>query len=89
MYILHTNLLRNGLPRESQLIVCRRNYTLDIAACPRTTNPTMYAMATTWLLYSKTAASRRSLVRVSVPVWGINLSVPLDIVAMVSRYLSI
>ena len=36
-----------------------------------------------------TAASRRSLVRVSVPVWGINLSVPLDIVAMVSRYLSI
>ena len=32
-----------------------------------------------------TAASRRSLDRVSVPVWG-NLSVPLDIVALVSRY---
>ena len=35
-----------------------------------------------------TAASRRSLVRVSVPVWGCNLSVPLDIVALVSRYLT-
>ena len=36
-----------------------------------------------------TAASRRSLVRVSVPVWGITLSGPLPIVAMVSRYLTI
>ena len=35
-----------------------------------------------------TAASRRSLVRVSVPVWGITLSGPLNIVALVSRYLS-
>ena len=35
-----------------------------------------------------TAASRRSLDRVSVPVWGINLSVPLSIVALVSRYLT-
>ena len=33
-----------------------------------------------------TAASRRSLVRVSVPVWGIPLSGPLSIVAMVCRY---
>ncbi len=33
-----------------------------------------------------TAASRRSLVRVSVPVWGIPLSGPLTIVAMVCRY---
>ncbi len=33
-----------------------------------------------------TAASRRSLVRVSVPVWGTFLSEPLDIVALVSRY---
>ncbi len=33
-----------------------------------------------------TAASRRSLVRVSVPVWGIPLSGPLAIVAMVGRY---
>ena len=33
-----------------------------------------------------TAASRRSLGRVSVPVWGTNLSVPLDIVATVGRY---
>ena len=35
-----------------------------------------------------TAASRRSLVRVSVPVWGIILSEPLTIVALVSRDLS-
>ena len=35
-----------------------------------------------------TAASRRSLVRVSVPVWGISLSGPLPIVALVSRYLT-
>ena len=35
-----------------------------------------------------TAASRRSLVRVSVPVWGTTLSGPLDIVALVSRYLT-
>ena len=33
-----------------------------------------------------TAASRRSLGRVSVPVWGIFLSEPLDIVASVGRY---
>ncbi len=33
-----------------------------------------------------TAASRRSLVRVSVPVWGISLSGPLLIVALVRRY---
>src|SRR5512137_807690 len=32
-----------------------------------------------------TAASRRSLVRVSVPVWGVTLSGPLPIVAMVGR----
>src|SRR5690606_36370165 len=36
-----------------------------------------------------TAASRRSLVRVSVPVWGVSLSGPLPIIAMVSRYLTI
>ena len=35
-----------------------------------------------------TAASRRSLVRVSVPVWGITLSGPLSIVVLVSRYLT-
>ncbi len=35
-----------------------------------------------------TAASRRSLVRVSVPVWGIILSEPLDIAVLVSRYLT-
>ncbi len=33
-----------------------------------------------------TAASRRSLDRVSVPVWRIILSDPLTIVALVSRY---
>ena len=35
-----------------------------------------------------TAASRRSLDRVSVPVWGDILSEPLIIVALVSRYLA-
>ena len=35
-----------------------------------------------------TAASRRSLVRVSVPVWGISLSGPLKINDLVSRYLT-
>ena len=33
-----------------------------------------------------TAASRRSLARISVPVWGITLSGPLAIVALVGRY---
>ena len=33
-------------------------------------------------------ASRRSLVRVSVPVWGFTLSGPLKIVDLVSRYLT-
>ena len=36
-----------------------------------------------------TAASRRSLGRVSVPVWPFNLSVRLPIVGMVGRYLTI
>ena len=35
-----------------------------------------------------TAASRRSLGRVSVPVWLIFLSEQLEIVALVSRYLT-
>ena len=35
-----------------------------------------------------TAASRRSRVRVSVPVWGVTLSRPLKIVGLVSRYLT-
>ena len=35
-----------------------------------------------------TAASRRSLDRVSVPVWLINLSDQLTITALVSRYLT-
>ena len=39
-----------------------------------------------WCPIFLTAASRRSLDRVSVPVWGTNLSVPLDIVASVGRY---
>ncbi len=33
-----------------------------------------------------TAASRRSLARISVPVWGIFLSEPLLIIALVVRY---
>ena len=37
---------------------------------------------------SLTAASRRSLGRVSVPVWGVTLSGPLKIIALVSRYLT-
>ena len=35
-----------------------------------------------------TAASRRSLGRISVPMWPVNLSVRLPIVALVSRYLT-
>ena len=35
-----------------------------------------------------TAASRRSLGRVSVPVWGAILSDPLPVVGLVSRYLT-
>ena len=35
---------------------------------------------------SPTAASRRSLGRVSVPMWPFNLSVRLPIVALVGRY---
>ena len=35
-----------------------------------------------------TAASRRSRVRVSVPVWGVTLSRPLLIAGLVSRYLT-
>ena len=35
-----------------------------------------------------TAASRRSRVRVSVPVWGVTLSRPLKIEGLVSRYLT-
>ena len=37
---------------------------------------------------SPTAASRRSLGRVSVPMWPFNLSVRLPIVDLVSRYLT-
>ena len=33
-----------------------------------------------------TAASRRSLARISVPVWGITLSGPLLIIVLVGRY---
>ena len=34
------------------------------------------------------AATRRYLVRVSVPVWGVTLSGPLSVVALVSHYLT-
>ena len=37
---------------------------------------------------SLTAASRRSLGRLSVPVWGTTLSGPLPVVGLVSRYLT-
>ena len=33
-----------------------------------------------------TAASRRSLARISVPVWGVTLSGPLSVFALVGRY---
>ena len=35
---------------------------------------------------SLTAASRRSLARVSVPVWGVTLSRPLPVFALVGLY---
>ncbi len=35
-----------------------------------------------------TAASRRSQDRVSVPMWGVTLSGPLPVFALVSRYLT-
>ena len=35
-----------------------------------------------------TAATRRCLDRVSVPVWGVTLSGPLPVVALVSHYLT-
>ena len=37
---------------------------------------------------SLTAASRRSRDRLSVPVWGVTLSGPLPVLALVSRYLT-
>ncbi len=40
-----------------------------------------------WAIFL-TAASRRSLGRVSVPVWGVTLSGPLPVVALVSFYLT-
>ena len=36
----------------------------------------------------QTAASRRSLGRVAVPVWRIKLSLPLPVIALVSLYLT-
>ena len=36
----------------------------------------------------QTAASRRSLDRVAVPVWGFTLSGPLTVIALVSHYLT-
>ena len=38
-----------------------------------------------WAIFL-TAASRRSLGRVSVPVWGVTLSGPLPVVGLVRRY---
>ncbi len=58
-------------------------------------NPKAFFTHAAWLRQSflhcaifLTAASRRSLVRVSVPVWGIILSDPLLVVGLVSRYLT-
>ena len=52
-----------------------------------------FILHATWLVQASahwpiflTAASRRSLVRVSVPMWGTFLSEPLWIVALVGRY---
>ena len=54
-----------------------------------------FILHATWLVQASahwpiflTAASRRSLVRVSVPMWGTFLSEPLLIVDLVSRYLT-
>ena len=58
-------------------------------------NPKAFFTHAAWLdqacahcLIFLTAASRRSLGRVSVPVWGIILSDPLLIVVLVSHYLT-
>ena len=58
-------------------------------------NPKAFVTHAAWLRQSflhcaifLTAASRRSLGRVSVPVWGIILSDPLLIVGLVSSYLT-
>ncbi len=58
-------------------------------------NPKAFFIHAAWLRQSflhcaifLTAASRRSLVRVSVPVWGIVLSDPLMIADLVSHYLT-
>jgi hypothetical protein len=37
---------------------------------------------------SPTAATRRCMDRVSVPLWGVTLSGPLPVIALVSRYLT-
>ena len=68
---------------------------VDLIAPPQkkfTTHRALFLHAA-WLVQTSvhwpiflTAASRRSLDRVSVPMWGTFLSEPLDIVALVCRY---
>ena len=66
---------------------------LFVPALKKFTTRRAVILHATWLVQTPvhwpiflTAASRRSLVRVSVPVWGTFLSEPLDIVGLVGRY---
>ena len=52
----------------------------------QTFGPSAFTRLGWFRLIFLTAASRRSLVRVSVPVWGTFLSEPLSIVGLVGRY---
>ncbi len=67
----------------------------DFFPAERAYNPKAFFTHAAWLDQGcphcpkfPTAASRRSLDRVSVPVWRIILSDPLQIVALVSLYLT-
>ena len=64
-----------------------------VPALKKFTNHRSVFLHATWLVQTLvhwpiflTAASRRSLVRVSVPMWGTFLSEPLSIVGLVGRY---
>ena len=58
----------------------------DNARIPRITAAAGTELADAYSAGTLTAASRRSLGRVSVPVWGASLSGPLGIIATVGRY---
>ncbi len=78
------------------LIRTVRSERYEYRVCPRAKevyDPRAFILHAAWLGQASahcpifpTAASRRSLARVSVPVWGTFLSEPLPIVALVRRY---